>query len=65
MLGRLINIMARKPKQNGLTGFNITSVICQQNKIAVADNDELIEVATLNETADKLTRIIQENNFEE
>ena len=43
MLGRLITIMSRKPKQNGLEGFNVTSVYLPQNEIDIEDQDELID----------------------
>jgi hypothetical protein len=43
MLGRLITIMSRKPKQNGLEGFNVTSVYPPQNEIDIEDQDELID----------------------
>lgn len=43
MLGRLTTIMLRKPKQNGLAGFNITSLYPTQNELAVEDEDELID----------------------
>ena len=73
MLGRLITIMSRKPKQNGLEGFNVTSVYPPQNEIDIEDQDELIDskiqLQSQNETENKSefakTLSITEENFRE